>query len=67
MLNNLLNIKIKNRIKAIEKAIENPIDCQHKILCNNIRLSKKTIFGKNHFFSDIKTYSQYIKNVAIHD
>tara|TARA_A100001011_G_scaffold392255_1_gene479453 strand:- start:581 stop:2092 length:1512 start_codon:yes stop_codon:yes gene_type:complete len=67
MLNNLLNIKIKNRIKAIEKAIENPIDCQNKILCNNIRLSKKTIFGKKHFFSDIKTYSQYIKNVAIHD
>ena len=67
MLNKLLAIKIKNRIKLIQKAIENPIDCQYKILTNNIQLAKKTTFGKKHDFSNIKTYSQFIKKIPIQD
>ncbi len=65
MLNKLLAIKIKNRIKLIQKAIENPIDFQDKILTNNIQLSKKTIFGKKHDFSNIKTYSQFTQKIPI--
>ena len=65
MLNKLLAIKIKNRIKLIQKAIENPIDCQDKILTNNIQLAKKTTFGKKHDFSNIKTYSQFVKKIPI--
>ena len=65
MLNKLIAIKIKNRIKLIQKAIENPIDFQDKILINNIQLSKKTIFGKKHDFSNIKTYSQFTQKIPV--
>ena len=67
MLNKLLAIKIKNRIKLIQKAIENPIDCQDQILTNHIRLAKKTIFGKKHDFSNIKNYSQFSKKIPVQD
>ena len=65
MLNKLLAIKIKNRIKLIQKAIENPIDFQDKILTNNIQLSKKTFFGERHDFSNIKTYSQFTQKIPV--
>ena len=53
MLNNLLSILIKNRIKLIKKAIQNPIRHQNKILNHNIDFSKQTLFGQKHAFIKI--------------
>ena len=67
MLNKLLAIKIKNRIKLIQKAIENPIDVQSKILSTNIKLAEKTLFGKKYHFSDIKSYSEFSQQIPRQD
>ena len=67
MLNSLISIKIKNRIKLIHESIENPILCQNKILQHNVRFSKNTLFGKNHNFNKIEHYSHFIKMIPLYD
>tara|TARA_B100000902_G_C27283933_1_gene903363 strand:- start:573 stop:2069 length:1497 start_codon:yes stop_codon:yes gene_type:complete len=67
MLNNLLSIKIKNRIKLIEKAIKNPIEYQDKILNKHISIAKNTIIGKQYSFDQIKTYNHFKKNIPLFD
>ena len=67
MLNNLIAIKIKNRIKLIERAIQNPIECQNKILINNIKYAKTTFFGDEHHFNIIENYSDFKDKVPLSD
>ena len=67
MLNNLIAIKIKNRIKLIEKAIKNPIEYQNKILIKNIEYSKTTLFGNKHNFNRIKNYNDFKDQVPLSD
>ena len=50
IINNLLSIKIKNRIKLIQKAIQNPIEQQEKILHTHIKPACNTVFGDEHGF-----------------
>ena len=67
IINNLLSIKIKNRIKLIQKGIENPIEHQEKILRENITISKNTIFGKEHRFEKIENYKDFCSLVPTRD
>tara|TARA_B100000530_G_scaffold336266_1_gene290497 strand:- start:5298 stop:6794 length:1497 start_codon:yes stop_codon:yes gene_type:complete len=67
MLNNLIAIKIKNRIKLIERAIKNPIEYQNKILIKNIEYSKTTLFGDKHNFNKIKNYNDFKDQVPLSD
>ena len=67
MLNNLIAIKIKNRIKLIERAVKNPIEYQNKILIKNIEYSKTTLFGNKHNFNKIKNYNDFKEQVPLSD
>ncbi len=67
MLNTLLSIKIKNRIKQIEESIKNTIERQNKILKTNILVAKKTTFGKEHYFKDINSYTKFKKYIPIRE
>jgi len=67
MLNDLLAVKIKNRIKLIQKVIKNPIDYQNQILQNHISLSKNTLFGKKYNFNKISTYSEFTNHIPTQD
>ncbi|MBL31497.1 MAG: hypothetical protein CMP62_02055 [Flavobacteriales bacterium] len=61
MLSNLIGIKLKNRMKLIEKDIQNPIQCQQNIMNKNIALAKDTMFGNKYNFQQIKTYNDFSK------
>tara|TARA_B100000029_G_scaffold285464_1_gene279246 strand:- start:479 stop:1981 length:1503 start_codon:yes stop_codon:yes gene_type:complete len=68
MLKNLvISFLSKQRKKAIEKWSRTPIQSQDKILKSLIKTAKKTLFGKDHNFSKIKTYEDYKKNIPIVD
>ncbi len=67
IFNFFLSLKIKNRIKTIENAIQNPIEYQDKILKSNLQFAKQTIFGKEHNFHKIKTYSDFKNNIHINN
>ena len=67
ILNSFLSVKIKNRIKLIQIAIENPIEFQNKILKSNIEFSKKTLFGEDHNFKNIKTYRDFQNSIPVRD
>ena len=53
----------KRRKKAIVKWATHPIDNQKKILKKLIDFGKKTVFGNDHNFDNIKTYNDFKKNV----
>ena len=65
ILNNLIAIKIKNRIKLIQQAIENPIQHQDKILKSHIKTAEKTHFGTEHEFQNIKHYKDFKNLIPI--
>ncbi|MBF26175.1 MAG: hypothetical protein CMP49_06690 [Flavobacteriales bacterium] len=65
MLNKLLSIKIENRIKLIEKVIQNPIQYQNKILRQNIDFAKNTIIGKKYNFNKITNYTHFKNNIPL--
>jgi hypothetical protein len=53
--------------KKINKWASNPIKTQKQVFANLIEKAKSTTFGKDHNFQDIKTHSDFIKNVPIRD
>lgn len=53
--------------KKIDKWASNPIKTQEEVFKSLIDKSKYTVFGKDHSFQNIKTYSDFAKNVPIRD
>tara|TARA_B100000427_G_scaffold183975_1_gene152931 strand:+ start:1013 stop:2509 length:1497 start_codon:yes stop_codon:yes gene_type:complete len=63
----IINFLARRRKKEIEKWAKNPIRSQKKTLTKLIEAGEKTLFGKDHFFSQITTYEDYKKHVPISD
>ena len=57
----------KRRKKAIVKWATHPVDNQKKTLKKLIAFGKKTVFGNDHNFDNIKSYNDFKKNVPIVD
>lgn len=53
--------------KKIDKWASNPVKTQEQVFKSLINKSKHTVFGKDHDFQNIKTYSDFAKNVPIRD
>lgn len=47
------------------KATHNPHYHQNKLLLQVLKKNKKTVYGKEHNFSEIKNYDDYIKSVPV--
>ena len=54
-------------IKKNESWKKNPLFYQKKIMLELLSKAENTIFGKEHFFSNIKTYDDFKKNIPIRD
>ena len=67
IINNFLSLKIKNRIKLINKIIRNPIRYQENLLKSHIDIAKNTLFGQTHSFEKIESYQNFIELVPIRD
>ncbi len=50
-----------------QKWASNPVETQQKVLQSLLFQSKNTLFGTNHYFSDIKNHADFVKNVPIRD
>ena len=53
--------------RNIDRASRNAIDLQFKIFKNLIEIGTNTLFGKDHNFRGIKTYTDFTKNVPLRD
>lgn len=53
--------------KQIKKGMETALEDQQSIFEYLIKAATKTEFGKDHGFSDIKTYQDFIKQVPLRD
>lgn len=67
VLNTFVAWLFKSRLHQIEKFKSNPIEVQETIFWELIRAGKKTEFGRHYNFSRIKSYSDFTKNVPLHD
>ena len=50
-----------------QKWVLNPVATQQKVFKSLLFQSKNTLFGKNHYFLDIKNHADFVKNVPIRD
>ena len=53
--------------KKIQKWAENPLETQQKVFNYLIKTAKNTDFGKDHNFSNIKSYEDFVANVPVRD
>ena len=60
-------ILAKQAAKKTQKWASNPIETQQKIFQSLIAEAKNTSFGKDHNFQQIKTYSDFVKQVPVRD
>lgn len=67
VVNTFMTWIFKNRIGQIENFKENPIAIQNEILFELIQEARRTEFGKKYGFADIATYTDFARQVPIHD
>ena len=60
-------ILAKRATKKIQKWASNPIEIQQKTFQSLIAEAKNTSFGEDHNFQQIKTYSDFVKQVPVRD
>jgi hypothetical protein len=53
--------------KSIKKWASQPIETQQKVFKKLISEASETVFGKDHDFTNIKTYGDFVKRVPIRD
>ena len=56
---------MRKRIHQIELFIKYPHNVQKEVFSNLIKHGKGTMFGKEHFFHSIQSYSDFVKQVPI--
>ncbi|HMP98893.1 MAG TPA: GH3 auxin-responsive promoter family protein [Cyclobacteriaceae bacterium] len=66
ILSSIINWVMKKRIHQIELFIKYPHEVQHELLISQIYDARRTDFGKEFGFEDIKDYDAYRSNVPIH-
>lgn len=64
-VNSIISWFLKKRIHQIELFLKYPIDVQEELLLKLIAAAKKTEFGKEFHFNDIKNYKDFAEKVPI--
>jgi len=67
VINTFMTWLFKNRISQIDKFKNHPIDVQQELFFELVRTAKKTDFGRKYGFSDIRSYSDFSRQVPVHD
>ena len=49
------------------KWVDRPIETQDNVFTELIKTASKTLFGKDHYFAEIKSHADFVKNVPIRD
>jgi len=64
-INSLLALIINLKYKAVAGALADPIGRQEKLMHEFVAAAGHTAFGKDHFFSEIKTYEDFKHRVPL--
>ena len=67
VINTFMTWLFKNRINQIDKFKNHPIDVQQELFVELVKSGKKTEFGKKYGFADIRSYSDFARQVPVHD
>ncbi len=67
VINTFMTWLFKNRINQIDKFKKYPIDVQQELFFELVKTAKKTEFGKKFGFSDVRSYSDFSRQVPVHD
>lgn len=67
VINSFMTWILKNRIGQIDRFKSKPLEVQQEILFKLITTAKSTAFGKKFGFSHISTYSDFARQVPVHD
>lgn len=65
IVNSIISWFLKKRIHQIDLFLKYPIDVQEELLLKLVSTAKRTAFGKEHHFSEIENYKDFVKNVPI--
>ncbi|SFN25787.1 GH3 auxin-responsive promoter [Algoriella xinjiangensis] len=67
IVNKIMEIMMRSKMNVIEESIKNPIGTQERVLFDNIKKAKSTIYGKEFGFDEIKKIHQFQQQVpAVH-
>lgn len=67
IVNKIMEIMMRSRMNVIEESIKNPVGTQERVLFENIKKAKSTIYGKEFHFEEIKTIQKFQGQVpAVH-
>lgn len=67
VINSLMTWIFKHRMGQIENFKKNPHEVQQDILFNLVDTAKKTQIGKKYGFNHITTYTEFARQIPIHD
>ncbi len=67
IINSIASWLMKKRMHQIELFIKYPVDVQSEWMTSLLNSGSNTGYGKEHRFSDIKTYSQFKEQIPIND
>lgn len=65
IVNKVMEIMMRSRMKVIEESIKHPFLTQQNVLFDNLKRAKHTIYGNEFGFSNIKNISQFQAQVPI--
>ena len=60
-INSIISWFLKKRKHQVELFLKYPIDVQNELLIKLLNTAKNTEFGKQHSFSTIKNYIEFLK------
>ena len=67
IVNKIMEIMMRSRMNMIEDSIKDPIGTQERVLFDNIKKAKSTIYGKEFGFNEIKNTHKFQQQVpAVH-
>lgn len=66
IINSILNWVMKKRIHDIDLFLKYPIEVQNEIFAQLVKTARKTKFGREHGFEDIKSIRDYKNQVPVY-
>lgn len=67
LVNKIMEIMMRSRMNAIEDSIKNPVGTQERVLFDNIKKAKHTIYGREFGFNEATTIQKFQNQVpAVH-
>ncbi|WP_333662935.1 GH3 auxin-responsive promoter family protein [Chishuiella changwenlii] len=63
IVNKIMEVMMRSRMNVIEASIKDPIGTQERVLFENIKKAKTTIYGKEFHFDEIKKVHKFQKRV----